>query len=153
MNIILIVILCLTALMCGLFYLFYRKVTYFEGTIKAFIQPVDDKTPSQLAKTTEIISDMIARSIMAQAKTFMMGLQSGQNRAETAIKGDITEDMINQSSNPLGAILSSFPAVKKSLRRNPQLLDLAMGYLGSKMQGKGNNGDKPVASGQVKFKL
>lgn len=151
MFIIIALLSVLILLVAGSFYLAYRKIRSIQATFTAFITPADEKTPSPLAKTTEIFSDMVARSIMAQAKTFMMGLQSGQKRAETALQGDIVDDMANQSGNPLGAVLSSFPAVKKTLRRNPQLMDMALSYL-SKRAGNNPAGNNHNAE-QVKFKL
>lgn len=154
MNITIIVILAvigaLVLLIAGLLFGFSRKLYQFENVIRSFVTPIDEKTGSPLAKVTESAADMIARSIMAQAKGFMLGLQSGQKRAETAIQADIAEGS-GLGASPLGAVLESFPALKKTLRRNPQLIDMAMGYLSRK---------KGVAAGsssdngqQPKFKL
>jgi hypothetical protein len=136
--------------MSVLFYLFYRKVSYFEGQIKAFIIPEDDKTPSALAKSLEVASDMVARSIMAQGKSFLMGLQSGQKRGENAVEADIAE---GQRGNPLIGLVSSFPALKKTLRRNPALLDMALGFLARKQSAPVLSGGNGGQSEQVKFKL
>jgi len=155
MNIILILILASILALSVIFFLIFRKIRDVQNVFTQFITPADEKTPSALAKTAEIFSDMMARSVMAQAKSFLMGLQSGQKRAEAAIQGDIAQDLAGQGGNPLGAVLSSFPAVKKTLRRNPQLMDLALSYLANKVGTSGSGGPGPGNNhnDQVKFKL
>lgn len=98
--------------------------------IKSFITPVKEGEPSPLAQVTSATADMIARSLVAQAKATFMGIESGQKRAEKAVAGDIAMDVAAQ--HPLGALLTSFPSLAKSIRRNPQLIDLAMNYLAKK---------------------
>jgi len=126
-----------------------RVVKIFKG----FALPQAPGEPSALSKFVEASGDMVARSIVAQFKTTLLGMQSGAVRAEKAIAGDIAEDTL--AASPLAA-LGAFPSVRKSLRRNPQLLDLAMQFLGPRLFG-GNNGAAPDTKTpthtQVKFNL
>lgn len=116
----------------------YRKL------ILDFILPPEEGKPSALSLAIDVACSFLARALIAQYKGFLMGLQSGQARAEKAVKGDMAEGLIEQ--NPLGALLMSFPALKKTLRRNPALLDVALNSLGSRsgvsMPGNGG-GESP----------
>lgn len=136
MNILLTSILIVCGAILGILSLFAWRLMRLQNVFRDFVTPVDEKTPSALAKTTDIMACMIARAIVAQAKTTLMGMQSGQVRAETAIAENVLE-----GSNPaIGALLSSFPALKKTLRRNPALLDMALSRLMPKISTTVDNG-------------
>jgi hypothetical protein len=152
MNILLGAILVLNIAVIVAVALIYRKIS---RVFAQFITPVSDSQPSPLAMLIDNIATMFSRSIVMQAKASFMGIQSGQKRAETAIAGDIAEGMVSQS--PLGGLLNSFPALKKTLRRNPQLIDMAMQFM-SKQDNQTPSGNQTVSAGgnghsQVKFKL
>lgn len=150
-NILLFVLIGLVALLVALLlyvlirvYIEYAKI---NEVVKTFITPPEEGKPSALAMTSQAFAEIIARSMMAQAKGFLMGLQSGETRGKQAIAGDVVQDSLGAS--PLAAILGSFPSLKKSLRRNPQLLDLAMGMLTKGNSGGGgssNNGHSDFQS-------
>ena len=127
------------------------KIRRIYSTIEQFLTSPDEKTPSPLAQVTQVASDMLARSIIAQAKATFMGKQSGSERAETAITGDIAEGLLTAKAPMLGALLNSFPALKKTLRRNPQLIDLAMSKLGNIAGGQ--PASHSPSNGQTNFKL
>ena len=140
-------------------YIIYRKIA---KNITQFVSPQAENQPSPMALLIDGIASMLARSIVGQAKATFMGLQSGSKRAETAISGDIAEGIVSQS--PLGGLLNSFPALKKTLRRNPQLIDMAMQFMAkqatSPTNGTSNQSQNvPTVSmggnghSQVKFKL
>lgn len=120
-----------------------------SSILREFITPPAENQPSPLANTIDAMGTIIARSIVAQIKGFMMGLQSADRRAENAIQGDIAEGLANQ--NPIGSLLTSFPALRKTLRRNPQLIDMALSALGNKFGHA--NGNNHSSGTQVKFKL
>ncbi len=156
-NILLALIL---VLFCGsigaLAYLLLRVLAKFrqlEEEVRSFVSAPDEKTPSPLAQTIDMAGQVVGRAVVAQFKTTMMGIESGNTRAEKAIAADIAEDVAKQS--PIGGLLDSFPALKKTLRRNPALLDFALSKLGSlNAAGAGNmparsNG----SSSQTKFNL
>ena len=119
----------------------------FMRTLKLFIEPESEGQPSPLAKVTDATASMFARAVIAQGKGLLMGLQSGAVRAEKAITADIQEGIAQQ--NPLGAMLTSFPALRKSLRRNPALMDVALqlfrrgGSQVREMNNNGGNGEQP----------
>lgn len=122
----------------------YREVlSEYEGAkaeFLTFVSPAGDGQPSPLARFVEASASTIGRAVVAQAKTTLMGLSSGVVRGEKAIEGAMAEDVAEQL--PLGAaLLSSFPQVRKSLRRNPGLIDLALPLLA-----KFGAGKEPVPS-------
>lgn len=110
---------------------------YLHSVFRDFVSPEGEGQPSPLAKAMDAGASMLGRAIIAQAKTTMMGQVSGQVRAEQAVNGDISEDLL--SSNPLAAsLLGQFPHLRKTLRRNPQLADMALSALARRFGG--NNG-------------
>jgi len=111
-----------------------------------FITPAAENQPSHLANTINVMAGLFAQAVAAQLKATFMGIQSGQSRAEKGLQGDIALDLLSQS--PIGPLLTSFPSVVKTIKRNPGLLDMAMGLLSSRLGGggvnpSGNNGNAP----------
>lgn len=128
-----------STLMVGmLFYAIFREYRSIRDSFSAFINPVAENTPSPLANVVEAASVMVARSIMAQFKTYLMGVQSGAVRGEKGLQADIAQDAM--AGTPIGSVLSAFPTLRKSLRRNPGLLDIAMGLLANRIGFTGQTG-------------
>ena len=155
MNILLALILTILVVWSVVAVLVYRKIT---RVITQFVTPTSENQPSPFALLIDSVSSMFGRSIVAQAKSTLMGVQSGAKRAETAIAGDIAEGVIESQSPMLGGLLNSFPALKKTLRRNPQLVDMAMQFMSAKGQSNQSHSVSSVSPGgnghsTVKFKL
>lgn len=156
MNILLTVILvCNVALLAVIIYGFV-KIARVYRTIIDFITPPAPGEPSALAQTASNISDMLARALLAQAKGYLMGLQSGSVRAENAEAVD-TAISVAGASNPLIGAVANIPGVKKLLKKNPGLLDLAIQqFMRSRGPGSGpgpgpsNNGSN---NHQTTFKI
>lgn len=149
MNILLTCILLTNVILLVVILLAFVKIRQTWRDIIAFITPVKENEPSRLAQTISTISDMIARALVAQLKTTFMGKESGQVRGEQAVELDIVA-----ASNPLlGIALNTIPGLKKTLRRNPALIDFAMRKLGQTVINQPvvtpNNGH----DSQVKFNL
>jgi len=105
------------------------KLNHLNGVIRDFITPIGSDQPSPLASTVDVGCDMVARAVMARAKTTFMGQMSGEVRQEQAINGAIAEDAARLAHPLAGTILDNFPTVRKALRKNPQLLDFALSKL------------------------
>lgn len=149
-NILLTVIALLLALaLGGAVALFFRLRRVLVG----FITPAKEGEPSPMAAIVDSASSMVARAIVAQAKTTLMGMQSGAVRAEQAVMADVAEAAVGDRFPAVGALLGSFPALRKSLRRNPALLDFALSKLAGAASKGGGNGNAPQDGGQVRFKL
>jgi len=126
MNILLTSILLANVAILAIIGIISLKVRGIFRDIVSFITPPDEKTPSQVANVVSTVSDSFARSIVAQAKATFMGKQSGVVRAEKGVDADIAEDTLAMVNPTLSAILTSFPALRKTLRKNPALIDLAL---------------------------
>lgn len=147
MNILLVAILVVfLAFMAGLVLVCLR----LRAIIREFVSSPAENQPSPFAIWCDSVAMVFARAITAQIKTTLMGVQSGSVRAEKAIEADIAEDMLSQS--PIGALLDSFPTLRKSIRRNPALLPLVQGALQRVFKG-GNGGSQVSSASQPKFKL
>lgn len=129
----------------------FVKISGIYRQFMEFITPQAENQPSALADTISKVSDMVARSLVAQVKSTFMGIQSGDVRGSKAIDADMAIDAVSQVNPAIGAVLSQFPALKKTLRRNPALLDLALNKLTQKTnttaviaQPSGSNGHDKV---------
>lgn len=101
------------------------KIRKFSRGISDFLLPVAEGQPSALMQLVEVVSTSLARAIAAQFKTTFLGMQSGQSRALKAVEGDIAQDILRQNVPIAGALLDSFPALSRSLKRNPALASVA----------------------------
>lgn len=126
------VILAQTILLGTLAWLFRAKVHQINATIRTFITPKGPDEASPLALTVDIGADMVARAVMARAKTTFLGQQSGAVRQEKAVEGAIAEDMARAAHPMVGPLLDQMPELRKTLRRNPALLDFALSKLATK---------------------
>jgi len=148
MNILLALILAVNACLLGAILWFAWKIYRVYGEFRAFIAPESEGKLSPFANVCQVLADMTGRSIVATLKSTFMGKQSGEARGEQAVLGDIIES----SANPLVAgLINSFPALKKTIRRNPALLDIAMNFLSQKKVSPNSNHENESVS--PKFEL
>jgi len=133
---ILVTLLVQLGIIVGLVAVITSKVRAMNDQVVSFVSPVSDEVGSPLSTLVETTSDMFARAIMARAKMTFAGLTSGVVRGEAAVTADISEDVARM--NPVvDGILNSFPALKKTLRKNPALFDFAIGKLVERFAGPG----------------
>lgn len=153
MNILLLLILISNVALVALIGLGALVGARWARQIHQFLTPAGEGQPSPAYHAIDAVAAILARAITAQVKTTLMGKSSGEARAEQAVMADIAEDTLDQKLPLAGAILNSFPRLRKSLRRNPALLDLALSQF-SKMgtQSGVGNGSAPVGQ-SPRFKL
>jgi len=119
-------------------------------TLRSFVEPMGENQSSPLGQVIGSTSAAMADAIVNKAKSTFLGIQSGQARAEKALEADIVQDSL--ASNPLLAgIMKSFPALGKTLRRNPGLVEMALSKLAERAGRPGGGNGK--AGSQVEFKL
>jgi len=133
-------VLAQTILLGTLAWLFRAKVQEINGIIRAFVTPKGPDQASPLADVVDVGADMVARAVMARAKTTFMGQASGAIRQEKAVDGAIAEDVARASHPLAGTLLDAMPELRKTLRKNPQLLDFALSKLGGMMANKESGG-------------
>ena len=121
------------------------KIRDLQTTLRAFISPTGPEEASPLASVVDVGADMVARAVTARIKTSLMGSASGQVRQEKAVEGAIAEDMVRAAHPLAGTILDAMPELRKTLKKNPQLLDFALSKLANM---KGQN---QPAEGQQTF--
>lgn len=119
-GILLVNVLIFTLLCVSLF-----RVARVYSELRAFVSPVSDGQPSPLATAIDALAISFARAAVAQAKAHLMGAKGVDARQEAAVTGDIGLDLLGQ--NPMvAAALDRMPNLKRTLRRNPALIDLAL---------------------------
>jgi len=125
---------------------FRGKVRELEATLRVFVTPKGPDQASPLASCVDVAADMVARAVTARIKTSLMGSQSGQVRQEKAVEGAIAEDMVRAAHPLAGTLLDAMPELRKTLKKNPQLLDFALSKLaGMNSPGTGAPGMKVLA--------
>lgn len=129
LNILVALVLLAVVGAIGIITYIFIKVRSVANDIKAFIYPLEEGKPSALAESAQVVADMVARSMVAQVKTTLMGMESGLVRSQKALDGAVVDDMIAQSNPLISGLLSAFPNVRKMIKKNPALLDSAIGLL------------------------
>lgn len=151
MNILLAGVLLINLCIFGSIIFAFTKIRGVSREFREFITPQSDNAPSRLAMVFQSISEMFGRSMVASLKGFMMGAKSGEVRQANAETGEAI------GASPIGALVDMLPkSVKRSLIKNPQLLDLAMGFMAKQGQGPGgqsNDNHNYQSASPVKFKL
>lgn len=126
------------------------KIRDLQTTLRAFITPIGPQEASPLASVVDVGADMVARAVTARIKTSLMGSQSGQVRQEAAVEGAIAEDMVRAAHPLAGTLLDAMPELKKTLKKNPQLLDFALSKLANMQQPKEPDGVQQTFSTLMK---
>lgn len=110
------------------------KIRDLQRTVREFVTPKGAEEASPLANVVDVGADMVARAVTARIKTSLMGQQSGQVRQEKAVDGAIAEDLARAAHPLAGPLLDAMPQLRKTLRKNPGLLDIALSKLASMQQ-------------------
>lgn len=106
----------------------FRRV---KSDIIEFVTPPAEDKPSRLSKTIDAVAISFGRAIAAQVKTTLLGARSGIVRGEKAIQGEMAIETAEQTPM-LSSLLGSFPGLRGSLRKRPELIDIALA-LGNKL--------------------
>jgi hypothetical protein len=154
-NLILTFLLLVNVTLLTLVLVFFNRISIIKRQITSFITPESDGKPSPLANSIEAISEIFGRSITAQIKTSLMGVESGLIRGEKAVNKAIADDSLRMANPLIAGLLDSFPSVKKTLSKNPALLDIAISQLSKRMPSIGSPGNnhQPESPAQVKWDL
>jgi len=112
------------------------KVRELQTTFRQFVSPKGPDEASPLANVVDVGADMVARAVTARIKTSLMGSQSGEARQEKAVEGAIAEDVARAAHPLAGTLLDAMPELRKTLRKNPGLLDFALAKLGAMQASK-----------------
>lgn len=120
-----------------------------RAEIASLVVSSGDGQSSPLAKLMGSLADVAGARLANQVQASIRGLFSGQSRQVDGVVGDVTQDMINQSSPIAGALISNFPVLGKRLRKHPELAMMAADFIQQKLAGLGKkdgNGTKPADS-------
>lgn len=115
--------------------------------VEDFTAAADENTPSPLAQLTDQVAGTFATRMVNSLKSSFLGMQSVAKRNEQRLQGDVALDLASQVNPLLGAALGSFPAVRKRLEKNPELIGLAAQYLGGRGPQPGNGHEQISQSG------
>lgn len=108
-----------------------------------FFTPESESKPSHFAASIDAVSIILARAVAAQVKTTLMGLSSGAVRTEKAAQADMAE----------AGIAQMIPGLGRTLKRNPGLLDLALGFLSRGQPAQASPVDQGNSVTRPKFNL
>lgn len=154
MNILLTLLLAVNLLILSLLCWGFRSCRRLLQQGRAFITPESEGKPSPLANITQVTADMVGRAISASLKATFMGKASVISKNEAKVDNDIVMDSIGLANPLISTLLGNFPSLKKTLTRNPALLDIALQKLtqgrAALTQGESHSGSD---GHQVKFNL
>lgn len=122
----------------------------------AFITPADEKSLSPAGQVADSIAGMVGRSVVAQAKATFMGMQSGDSRLSKAVEGSVATDLVGAQMPLAAGLLDSFPALRKTLKRNPAaglMISAALQKLVGGAQPVGAAEGRPSNGDHPRFKL
>lgn len=123
-NVLLTLILLILLVFLASFFVVLLQIRRKYASIIAFITPAGPDQPSQLAIVAQTLSGMVGSALVSSARGFLMGQKSIEKRQESAAAAD------EISASPIGGIVNMLPnSLKKTIIKNPQLLDIAMGLL------------------------
>lgn len=125
----------LTLAACIAFTVYLLRVS---RVIRTFITPADAGQPSALA----LVWLAACRALVTEIRTSLMGMKSGEVRAEKAIQKAMIEDTVSDSP-ALALGLQAFPGLGKVFQKNPSLLTFAL----SKLAGNRDGGLTPEPVG------
>ena len=126
--------------------LFGRKIRELQSTCRVFVTPKGPEEASPLASVVDVGADMVARAVTARIKTSLMGERSGLVRQEKAVDGAIAEDLARAAHPLAGTLLDAMPELRKTLRKNPGLLDFALAKLGTMQQEQTGDKKTPIST-------
>lgn len=128
-------ILAINAVMFVCMAAFFIKFRRIYDDIQYLFTPKGEGLPSPAAEVVNQIAESAGQALFRQVKTSFGANKSAEVRAGKAIDADIAEGMLQATNPGLATILDSIPGLKKTLRRNPALIDLAMEKLAGKFGG------------------
>jgi hypothetical protein len=129
----------------GVVFFLVRKYNEAKDQISqlatSYFTAPDENTPSEFARLVDNASQVLASRLVQTAKSTFMGLQSGQARLDQAVQGDLVQDLASQANPLVGAVLSSFPALRKRVAKSPEVLPLVLDLVNKLRSGPGNDGN------------
>lgn len=121
---------------CALLALRIRSI---YNNFLAFIVPADDKSESPAS----LLYAMLIKRLAVELKVTIMGSMGGKAKGEAYAEQAVMQDMVEAENPAIGAIMTAFPSLGKSLRKNPALMSYAL----SKISGLGKAPVKAAALG------
>lgn len=115
----------------ALFGILVLRVRSIFNNIKAFIIPVDDKSESPAS----LLYALLIKRLAVELKVTIMGSMGGKAKGEAYAEQAIMTDMVEAENPAIAAIMTAFPSLGKSLKKNPALMQYAL----SKIAGLGKS--------------
>jgi len=135
-----IIALILTNLLCfGSFFYFYKREK--KRFFNYITENLDPEKPSQVFAFTGVLAKQIAQAAVASVKGTVNQSRAVEARREKSLETAVTSDLISMQS-PIMGMISQMPQVQALLKKNPNIIPLAMQYFASKSQGASSSNDE-----------
>jgi len=102
--------------------LYRQEKIRFLQSIRAYFESPGPERPSEFSQVTAAISQQFAASIVSSLKGSFMGMQSVDSRNVQRLENDLANDMLQMNHPLVATLLDQFPAVKRRIMKNPELL-------------------------------
>lgn len=112
-----------------------------EQSARVFVTSVNGQL-SPLAEVIDAIVKSASKQFIQEAKVTLMGVKSGESRAEQAVMSALAEDDLSKSPL-LGLASAAFPKLARKLVKHPEVLEFVL----SKFGGRAGVAATPVEAG------
>lgn len=124
----------------------------------SFVSPPASDEPSPVSIIVGHIIERAGDSLIAKIKASLMGMRSGDVRAEQAAMAELSKEALAEASPVGAALLTQFPKLGKVLGKNPALLEYALSKILPKLAhttaaapGDSNGGSRDYAGRLNKY--
>ncbi len=104
-----------------------------QAGFKEFITPVAEGKSSPAADMVAKLADIFAGTVLAHAQAALMGMKSGEVRADNASAIEAATSALSESNPLVGIAMNVLPkSLKNKIARNPMLLQALISRFGNK---------------------
>ncbi len=124
-------IITLLAVIALLFAGYVALITVLVLRIRRFYSDLVDFVtgPGENESQLSTLYGFLIKRLATELKVTIMGSMGGQAKGEAYAEQAVMQDMVAAENPMAGAILSAFPSLGKTFRKNPALLNYALSKL------------------------
>lgn len=109
--------------------MFLRDLHHLRNVVAQFITPPAPDKKSPLAEVWDLATFALAKKLVVEFKTTLMGLASGDSRAAKAVENEVLKAELGSRAPMLAAVLEAVPGLSKLAKRSPGLMSAVLNRL------------------------
>ena len=115
----------LLAVFVALFVIIMLRIRSYYTQFGDFLTAPDDKSMSPAS----ILYGVLIKRLATELKVTIMGTMGGEAKGQSYVEQAAMTDMVSDSNPVAAAVLSAFPSLGKTFKKNPALLNYAISKL------------------------